>query len=236
MSSLDLGDIDAVNRRRRDLGSQTFVYRGNEMPYHVDGGNHPYDNERAVELPLAARRLSSHADPGTVIEVGNVMSHYFDTHHAVLDKYELHRAVTWNEDILDFRPPFAPELIISVSTLEHVGHVERPRDPTGFARAVASLRSWLAPGGELFFTVPLGYNPSVLQFLEDPPTGLNDVTVMSRRSSGNDWVETSLSEAREAHYGHPFPCANAMAIVTASAVRERLTDNWCAENLDARHS
>lgn len=214
-ATLDLNDPKAVERRKRALGASTFEYRGRPFAYHVAGGNKPFDNERAVELAIAWHILSAHRDPTTVIEIGNVLPHYFPTQHAVLDKFEHHRAVTWNEDVREFVPPFAPELIVSVSSLEHVGHIETPRDPTGFRRAVDNLLSWLRPGGELFITVPLGYNPSVLALLEDPTQPFDDIDVMKRVSAENEWGFATLGEVREVNYGRPLPCANAVVIACA---------------------
>jgi len=214
-TTLDLEDPEAVERRKQALRSSTFAYEGRPLTYHVDGGNKPFDNERAVELAVAKLALDAHDDHATVIEVGNVLSHYFPKTHSVLDKFEHHKAVDWNEDVLEFQPPFAPSLIVSVSTLEHVGHAERPRDPTGFGRAVARLLAWLRPGGELLVTVPLGYNPSVLELLEDPAQPFDEITVMKRVSTENEWIETTLADVREAAYGRPFPGANAIVIAKA---------------------
>jgi hypothetical protein len=38
-----------------------------------------------------------------VLEVGNVLSHYFPVHHDVLDKYEKAKGVI-NEDVVEFSP------------------------------------------------------------------------------------------------------------------------------------
>lgn len=205
-----------IAERRARLGGMTFTCDGREYRYHIDGGNRPYDNERAVELAVAHAVLTEHGDAASMIEVGNVLPHYFPVEHAVLDKFEEHRAVTWNADVLEFDPPIAPELIVSISTLEHVGHSEAPRDPTGFRRAVAALIGWLKPGGRLFVTVPLGYNPAVLELLEDPEQPFDSLAVMRRVSAANEWEQTTLEEVRAASYGRPFPCANAIVIAQAT--------------------
>lgn len=214
-ATLDLDDPDAVQQRKRELAAATFSWEGVELAYHVDGGNKPFDNERAVELAIARHVLTSGPQLSEVLEVGNVLGHYFQTSHAVVDKFEHHPKVTWNADVRDFTPPFAPQLIISVSTLEHVGHVERPRDPAGFADAVGALVGWLRPGGELLITVPLGYNPAVLELLERPDQPFDDVTVMRRTSAENRWAQTTLAEARDLRYGDPYPCANAIVVARA---------------------
>ena len=55
------------------------------------------------------------------------------------------------------------DLIVSVSTLEHVGLDEQRREPGKAAAAVRRLTSMLAPGGLLWMTVPVGYNPDLEQ-------------------------------------------------------------------------
>ena len=63
-----------------------------------------------------------------------------------------------NEDIIDFDPGRRYALIVSVSTLEHVGWDEdEPRDPEKVLRAIERLRELLTPSGELLFTVPHGW-------------------------------------------------------------------------------
>src|SRR2546430_9278756 len=50
------------------------------------------------------------------------------------------------------------DLIVSVSTLEHVGYDEDPREPDKAARAVRNLLGLLAPGGTMLATIPIGHN------------------------------------------------------------------------------
>ena len=55
-----------------------------------------------------------------IFEVGSVLSHYFPINHDVLDKYEKGHGVI-NQDVVDFKPHNKYDLIVSISTLEHVG-------------------------------------------------------------------------------------------------------------------
>jgi hypothetical protein len=203
--------------RMATLSQRMFELDGKSYPYHVAHGNRTWDNERAVEISVGWAAVQAYDRPETIIEVGNVLGHYFDIGHMVLDKFERHRCVTWNEDVLDFQPPFVPELIVSISTLEHVGHGQGSRQPEKFRRAVEATIGWLAPGGRLLFTVPLGYNPGVLEFLEDPSPEVTSVRFMRRTTLDNLWEQTSLPEVRDYRYDKPFRCANALAIVEARA-------------------
>jgi hypothetical protein len=223
VSAADL--LERVQRLERELqalrmstlAERRFVLDGQSHSYHVARGNRTWDNERAVELPVVWDALQRRGSSEGVLEVGNVLGHYFEIAHPVLDKYEQHGAVTWHEDIVAFEPPFAPELILSISTLEHVGHSERPRDPGKFHEAIDAVTGWLAPGGYLLFTVPLGYNPAVREYLDAPHPAGATVRCMKRTTLDNLWVQADYAEVRDCRYGSPFPCANAIAIVEVRA-------------------
>jgi hypothetical protein len=201
--------------RMSTLAERRFALDGESYAYHVARGNRTWDNERAVEIPVVWSALQRHGREG-VLEVGNVLGHYFAISHPVLDRYEQHATVTWNEDVVGFDPPFAPRLVLSISTLEHVGHSERPREPAKFRAAVDAATGWLAPGGRLLFTVPLGYNPAVREYL-DAPDPARTVRCMRRTTLDNLWTQAEYEEVRDLRYGRPFPCANAIAIVEVTA-------------------
>jgi hypothetical protein len=203
--------------RMSTLAERRFVLDGESYAYHVAPGTRTWDNERAVELPILWRELQRRGHSEGVLEVGNVLGNYFEIAHPVLDKYERDPSVTWNEDVVAFEPPFAPELILSISTLEHVGHSESPRDPGKFHEALDALTGWLAPGGRLLFTVPLGYNPAVREYLDLPHPASTTVRCMKRTTLDNLWAQTDYAEVRDVRYDRPFRCANAIAIVEVSA-------------------
>jgi len=198
--------------RMSTLAARRFHFDGRDYPYHVARGNRTWDNERAVELPIVRHELQRHGSAG-VIEVGNVLGHYFDIQHPVLDRYERSPTVTWNEDVVAFRPPFAPQLVISISTLEHVGHSEQPREPAKFRRALDAILDWLAPGGRLLFTVPLGYNPAVRDYLDAPHAPRTALRCLRRTTLDNLWQQADYADVRELRYNRPLPCANAIAVV-----------------------
>lgn len=202
--------LDAV--RLSTFGLLEFAYQGRTYRYASRSGNRTFDNERAVELPVVAEAISGHGAPGDTIEIGNVLRHYYRVGHTVVDKYERHPDVL-NEDVLTYRPERAVGLVVSISTLEHVGHSEEDKQPEKFRLAVDNTTTWLRPGGRLLFTVPLGYNPSVDAWLERPPAGFV-VHFMRRRTLDNQWEEVPWSFVRGAEYGRPYPCANAVAFVS----------------------
>jgi hypothetical protein len=171
---------------------------------------HPYMStwltERAVEVPLAWERVRN-ADPASVLEVGNVLPHYFPTGHTVVDKYE-HAPGVINEDVVSFSPDRRYELIVSVSTLEHVGWDEKPKDPAKVLRAIERLRELLTDTGELIFTVPKGWHPELDRWLAEGHIPLAERRCLKRISAECEWAEVDCRELEELAYDTPFPWAN----------------------------
>jgi SAM-dependent methyltransferase len=160
-----------------------------------------WTTERAVEVPVARRVLERHAGK-RVLEVGNVLSHYGPVAHEVVDKYE-HAAGVENVDVLDL--PARPEydLVLTISTLEHVGRDEEPRDPARAVAALEHLHRLLRPGGVLFATVPVGYNPELDRALANGPYELGAMRA-------RPWREVGPAEA--------FRCPYDFLVYSASAV------------------
>ena len=193
--------------RLRCLGPKTFEFAGETHHYHF----HPYslDNERAAEIALAGDFLKGKT--GEILEVGNVLSHYFAFPHDVVDKYEKAPGVI-NEDIVTYAPRKKYDCIITISTLEHVGWDEQPRDPQKIICAIQHLKTLLKNGAPLYVTMPLGYNPHVDEMIRAQQTGFSEIRFLMRTSSDNRWREATWEEVRQAKYGTPFPCANALAV------------------------
>jgi len=183
---------------------------GVEYPYFYHWYNRTWRNERTVEIPIVRRILE--ARPGAcVLEVGNVLSHYFGRDHEVVDKYEKAHGVH-NIDVVDFRPGKKYDVIVCISTLEHVGWDDPPRDPEKPIRALNHLRSLLAPGGILVVTIPIGYNPDIDGLIGKGRLEFNSLHFIKRTTLDNRWTETDWSGVAESRYNTPYPAANALAI------------------------
>jgi hypothetical protein len=90
-----------------------------------------------------------------VLELGSVLSHYFPIAHDVVDKYEV-RPGAINQDIVGFVLQQKYDLIVSISSLEHVGWDEEPRPPK-LLEAINHLRSTCpSPGGSFIASLPVG--------------------------------------------------------------------------------
>jgi hypothetical protein len=199
--------------------TETFRYDGAEHAYLRHPYNYTWLNERAVEVPLAEAVLAGTA-PARVLEVGNVMAHYRPVGHTVVDKYERAPGVH-NLDVVDL-PTAADlagpyDLVLTVSTLEHVGFDEEVRDPDKPARAIAALTALLAPGGRLWCTFPVGYNDALDEQLRNGSLGFTRLTALRRTGRSNRWEQVPVEEVWGTAYD--WLLYTAQALVVAELVR-----------------
>ena len=211
----------AVSRRIKNLilsayfwvaPDKYFVFKDKKYPYLRHIYNKAYENERTVEVPIIWEEIKK-AKSKNVLEVGNVIRNYYPgTDHDVLDKYEKGEKII-NEDINEFRADKKYDLIVSVSTMEHVGWDEKPRNPEKIISALKNIKeNCLAKNGKFIFTIPLGYNRILDEFLRSKKLSFTEQYFLKRISSNNHWVEVEYDKVKEAIYGYPFPNANAIMV------------------------
>ncbi|MGO9960659.1 MAG: class I SAM-dependent methyltransferase, partial [Solirubrobacteraceae bacterium] len=180
-------------------GHGRFHFRGQSHPYLYRRHKRTWLTERAVEVPVIQAIVDRHADK-RILEVGHVLGHYRPQSHLVIDKYEQAPGVL-NRDVLalgDLGGAF--DLIVAISTLEHVGHDEQPRDPDKARRAVAALRERLAPGGRLVLTVPVGYNPAFDAALRSGAIAVGETAALRRVGGATRWREVAPADVWSAPY------------------------------------
>ena len=165
----------------------TFELQGRSYRYLYDRHKLTWLTERAVEVPVVQAIVERFAGK-RVLEVGNVLSHYRPVTHVVLDKYE-HAPRVLNRDVLDLGDLGQFDLIVAISTLEHVGWDETPRDPDKPQRAIRALRSALAPGGLFVITAPVGYNPAFDAAFRSGEARLSRAAALRREPGTTRWRE-----------------------------------------------
>jgi SAM-dependent methyltransferase len=194
--------------------SRKFDLNGNSYRYFTQRYNTAWRNERTVEIAIFEALLNQYGGK-RVLEVGNVLSHYFQDivpgrSHIVVDKYEIAEGVV-NEDILSYEAePF--DLIISISTLEHVGWDEKPRDPEKVLRAIDNLKKLVKPGGELVVSMPLAYHPPLDRALTNGEVAFDNVTYLKRMNQFNSWREVPAEALEGVVFNDPYPGASAISV------------------------
>lgn len=176
----------------------SFAWDGRPVRYFHHRYNYTWLNERAVETALAVEVLRDSAGQD-VLEVGNVLGHYVPVDHLVVDKYEVAPGVL-NADVADLELERRFDLIVSVSTLEHVGLDEDLKDPLKAGRAIARLQSLLKPGGRLWVTLPAGYNLDLDQQIREGEVSFTRLRALRRDDFRNRWREVPVEEVWSASY------------------------------------
>ena len=190
----------------------SFTFAGEAHAYLVHPHKRTWLTERAVEVPVVQAVVDRHAGR-RVLEVGNVLSHYRAQAHTVVDKYERAPGVL-NRDVLELGDLAPLDLVVAVSTVEHVGWDERPRDPERAVRAIGSLRSLLAPQGSLVVTIPVGYNPILDRALREGRVPWSSLRAL-RRQGGTRWREADPEEVWDVPYDFLMYSAGAVLVATA---------------------
>ena len=189
---------------------KVFSFDGRTYTYFWHRYNATWRSERAIEIPIF-RHLIRASSGARILEVGNVLSHYGPLAHEVMDKYEKVPGVL-NEDVCTFNPGKQYDLIVSMSTLEHVGRDETPKEPEKILKAFENLRRLLAPGGRIVVSLPLGSNPAMDRWIEERKISFTRCHYLHRVSPTNEWRETGWQEARAARYDDWLPTATGLLV------------------------
>jgi SAM-dependent methyltransferase len=195
---------------------RTFHFDGTDYRYLYHRHGFTWLNERAVEVPIVARTVAE-ARGRRVLEVGNVLAHYGHGGHPVVDKYERAPGVL-NVDALDYAPSERYDLVVSVSTLEHIGWDETVREPSRAERSVAALARHLRPGGTMLVTLPVGYHPVLDEAIR---AGRVEFTTLRslRRTGRTTWEQAEPAEVWHVPYDQLLCAANAILVGTVRAAR-----------------
>lgn len=193
-------------------GNKVFIFNNIQFKYFYHRYNRTIASERTVEIPIAKYYLDKHKNRNT-LEVGNVMKHYYNCDHDVLDKYEKASGVI-NEDVVDFHPNKKYDFIFSISTLEHVGWTYTEEiDQKKFIRAVENLQRLLKKDGTMLITIPVDYREDLRSLISNNKMPFQEEFFMKRISFLNEWEQVRKKDAIGGpKYDQGFANANALYI------------------------
>lgn len=190
---------------------KTFTFDGKTYDYFIHEYMSAWNSERSVEVPIGWEAVKTHQGQ-RILEVGNVLQHYYPISHDVLDKYEAEPEVIV-ADIVDFKPAKKYDFVISISTLEHVGYTTTPNEPRKILRVVENLRkNCVAPGGDILVTLPVGEPKLLKEIIDKGELPFNKWKCLKRTSGDNKWKEAGWDEVKAIIYAYPFPFANAIVV------------------------
>lgn len=186
-----------------------FIFNTKKLKYFFHLYNTTWRNERAIEIPIVLSYLYLY-NPKEVIEVGNVLSHYIKIEHTVVDKYEKAENVC-NVDIINFKADRKYKLLISISTLEHIGYDEEEKKFTKAKNAFIKFTELVEKGGTILVTFPVGYNPFLDNFVKNREINFTKIFYYKRISKTN-WILCDENEIWEQKYNFPFPAGNGLIV------------------------
>lgn len=204
--------------------------RASRRIFVVDGQTYRYlptygTNERIIEIPYAIDFVGRHAVSGArMLEVGNVLVGHLDYPRDVVDRYEQAPGIL-NRDIRTFIPSAPYDIVVSISTVEHVGWDEPEVELLGAPSAIENLYcNCLAEGGDMLISVPLGYNPAVdAMFSGGNPLGIGRSVFLRRVSAFNEWEQIQFQPSQRElvfpEYSSRYIAANLLAFWEVSKPR-----------------
>lgn len=190
--------------------SKTFYFNRKAHNYFYHIYNVTWKNERAVEVPIIWDYVKK-MHGKRILEVGNVLSNYFPVSHDIVDKYDMADNVI-NCDVCEFQSSINYDLIVSISTLEHVGWDENPREPFKIHRAIENLKNLLNNGGKIIVTLPLGYNDVMDKLLDEGKIQFTQMYCLKRVNENNKWIEVNWRDVVGSKYDYLNCNANGLVI------------------------
>jgi len=193
-----------------------FEFDGMKYHYFYSLYGSTWRSERAVEIPIVWNIVDKSKSEGQkILEVGNVLSYRFNVSHDILDKYDKLDGII-NEDVVDYNPPYKYDLIVSISTLEHVGYDEEYKDPMKIVRSLQNLKRLLNCGAKLVVTLPLGYNKEMDSNLNKKIIVFDKIYYM-KRIKKDEWKQVMEIDPSDVDYDKSIPSANAIIIGISEA-------------------
>ncbi|MCB4790705.1 MAG: class I SAM-dependent methyltransferase [Elusimicrobia bacterium] len=171
----------------RIFKSDRINFNTKEYNYFYHWYNTTWRNERTIEIPIVWDMVKQNKDK-EILEVGNVLSHYFKINHDVLDEYEIVRRGVIKKDIVDYVSDKKYDLIVSISTLEHIGYnYGEVYDENKIIKAIKNLKSMINIGGDIVVTLPVGLNKNLDNMISEKKYNLmmsGILSKMTKRTNG----------------------------------------------------
>jgi hypothetical protein len=204
------------NNHRKKL---TFSFLNIDIHYYCHWYNLTFTNERAVEIAIVHHVLEKFRGK-KILEIGNVLSNYYETSHQIIDKYEKGRNIT-NIDITDYNSTTLYDLIISISTLEHVGYDEYPQSKNKIHKAIKIIRNHLSEEGLCIASIPIGYNENLSPMIANNEL-FDTQYFFERLTKTNKWIQTTKDKALMKSFDDPFPFSNGLMIGIVGDIKKYL--------------
>lgn len=193
-----------------------FIFCGKKFKNYQSFYNYTFENERAIEIPIVMSLINANINSNNILELGNVLSHYFNFKHDIVDKYEISDGVI-NEDILEYNTSQKYNVIVSISTIEHIGWDEKMINDFDviddkIIRVIEKLKQMLKQDGMIIITVPIGFNKVLDNMIFKETNIWQKFYCFKKINNSNEWIQVSLKDLYGCRYNSPYKAASGLFI------------------------
>ncbi|MEM0465197.1 MAG: hypothetical protein QXW97_00675 [Candidatus Pacearchaeota archaeon] len=203
-------NANRITKKLLKKQKEYFIFNNKKIPYLINAYNLSWMNERTIEIPIILELIKK-VKAKRILEVGAVLQHYIEINWDVVDKFEKGDKRVLNLDIVDFKPKKKYDLILSISTLEHIGFDDE-NNPEKIISAIKNIKQILKKNGIFVATMPLGYNKYMDKLIFNKKIDFDEIYFMKRISRKNKWKQVNINEVKNVRYNYPYNNANAIVI------------------------
>ena len=162
------------------------------------------DTERTIEIPLIWDEVIKYS-PSEVLEIGNVLGQYIKRSHDVIDLQEQRTGIITG-DIRTYQSEKKYKLIVSITTLEHVGDGRDGHDvdELGIINAINNMLGLLTDSGRIIFTVPVGQNPYMDNLFKEHKIVCDSIYAYKRIDALNNWLRLPYDDIKNSELYAPY--------------------------------
>lgn len=199
------------------LKSIYFKFNNKTYKYFYSLKNTTWFSERCIEIPIFKKMINKFKNK-RILEVGNVLNQYTKINHLVIDKYEKNKNIL-NIDIVNFKPKHKFDLIICISTIEHIGYNENIYTekknilkPNKHLKVLKLFKKWLKPKGKAFISFSLGYNKFLDYNLHYNKLPFTKTYYLKKISLNGKWKQFKYNKVSHIRYNNPYYNSNVVCI------------------------
>lgn len=181
-----------------------------------DNQGKPFFGERRVEISLGQGFLNLHHD-STVVEVGSTMFNWREDNrsHTVIDLHDTSDPRIINKDAAEY--DYTGKNVLSISTIEHFDDVQVEGVwRTGVQmsnKGFETIKRICSTANHYLLTFPVGIHSKLDQALLASDKNLIRRFIL-KRDEHNNWSTEPNPDNFNYAYDKPYPCANAIHVIT----------------------
>ena len=177
----------------------TFTLGNIELPYYRENkGNREFLNERSVEIPLGHWFLDKFNDD--IVELGAVLPYYMNRPptHKIVDPYD-HCDLCLRIDGEEY--DYNGQNVLSLSTLEHLGHDGAYDKNQDSQKAIRTLEKIINTAQNYLLVWGVGQHPQLDEYIQKSTLPIKIMVRNNFRSSTNNWHEDNDRNNLHLPYG-----------------------------------